>query len=129
MPEQTLPDTEKAPGQGWLTCVHREQGTSTGSGGGLSTSQTCTCICSGCTGYSPDVKQSGFQEALNALMVGRTTVVVAHRLSTIEKADRIVVLEKGRIVEIGSHAELLALGGAYAHFYRIQYTLEETPSA
>jgi len=41
---------------------------STGSGGGLSTSQTCTCICSGCTGYSPDVKQSGFQEALNALL-------------------------------------------------------------
>jgi len=69
------------------------------------------------------------QDALDALMVGRTTVVVAHRLSTIEKADRIVVLEKGRIVEIGSHAELLALGGAYAHLYRIQYTLEETPSA
>ena len=69
------------------------------------------------------------QEALDALMVGRTTVVVAHRLSTIEKADRIVVLEKGRIVEIGSHAELLALGGAYAHLYRIQYTLEEMPSA
>ena len=54
-------------------------------------------------------------------MHGRTTFVVAHRLSTIERADRIVVLEHGRVVEIGSHRQLLARGGLYAHLYEIQF--------
>ena len=61
------------------------------------------------------------QTSLERLMHGRTTFVVAHRLSTIERADRIVVLENGRIVEIGSHRELLARGGLYAHLYEIQF--------
>jgi subfamily B ATP-binding cassette protein MsbA len=61
------------------------------------------------------------QLSLERLMTGRTTFVVAHRLSTIERADRIVVLEHGRIVEIGPHAELLARGGLYANLYRIQF--------
>jgi subfamily B ATP-binding cassette protein MsbA len=61
------------------------------------------------------------QASLERLMQGRTTFVVAHRLSTIERADRIVVLEHGRIVEIGSHRELLARAGLYAHLYQIQF--------
>jgi subfamily B ATP-binding cassette protein MsbA len=61
------------------------------------------------------------QEALETLMQGRTTLVIAHRLSTVEHADRIVVLAQGRIAEIGSHAELLAAGGVYASLYRLQF--------
>ena len=61
------------------------------------------------------------QLSLERLMSGRTTFVVAHRLSTIERADRIVVMEDGRIREVGRHAELLARGGLYANLYRIQF--------
>ena len=55
-------------------------------------------------------------------MKGRTTLVIAHRLSTIEHADRIVVLQDGRIVEVGSHAQLLADNGVYAHLYHLQFS-------
>jgi ATP-binding cassette, subfamily B, bacterial MsbA len=68
------------------------------------------------------------QAALAELMRGRTTIVIAHRLSTIEHADRIAVLQRGRIVEIGSHAELLAKNGVYAKLYRIQFALDDEPA-
>jgi len=61
------------------------------------------------------------QASLERLMSGRTTVVVAHRLSTIERADRIVALDGGRVVEVGPHRELLARGGMYANLHRIQF--------
>lgn len=65
------------------------------------------------------------QEALDRLMIGRTSFVIAHRLSTIKNADRILVMEKGRLVEDGSHEELMAQEGLYAHLYRIQYRSKE----
>lgn len=61
------------------------------------------------------------QAALDQLMRNRTTLVIAHRLSTIERADRIVVLVSGRIVELGSHAQLLAHNGVYASLYHLQF--------
>jgi len=61
------------------------------------------------------------QAALETLMKGRTTLVIAHRLSTIERANRILVMEAGHIVESGSHRELLAQNGLYAHLHRIQF--------
>ena len=67
------------------------------------------------------------QDALQKLMQGRTTLIVAHRLSTIEHADRVVVMDKGRIVEQGAPAQLLAAGGAYARLHhRGEWTAPET---
>ncbi len=61
------------------------------------------------------------QDALERLMRGRTTVVIAHRLSTIEHADRVVAMDQGRIVEQGTHAQLLAAGGLYARLHAMQF--------
>ncbi len=61
------------------------------------------------------------QDALNRLMPDRTTLVIAHRLSTIEHADQVLVLDQGELVEQGTHAELLARGGLYAHLHGMQF--------
>jgi len=68
------------------------------------------------------------EDALAKLLVGRTTLIIAHRLSTVQRADRLVVVEHGRIVEEGTHGELLALGGMYARLYQRQFR-EGAPAA
>jgi ATP-binding cassette subfamily B protein len=72
-----------------------------------------------------NVTEALIQESLDKLSVGRTTLVIAHRLSTIKGADEIVVLDQGRIVERGSHEELLKANGAYAELYRSQFVGED----
>ncbi len=66
------------------------------------------------------------QTAIQRLTEGRTTLVIAHRLSTVVKADRIYVLDRGRAVESGTHGELLAKGGAYARLYALQFAGDDT---
>src|SRR5690606_41965885 len=65
------------------------------------------------------------QDALERLMPDRTTLLIARRLSTIEHADQVLVLDQGRLVEQGTHAELLARGGLYAHLHRMQFREQE----
>lgn len=69
------------------------------------------------------------QKALEGLMVGRTTLVIAHRLATILHCDRIVVMDEGRIVEEGTHADLVSKGGLYARLARLQFEAVDMPSA
>ena len=67
------------------------------------------------------------QKAIANLVRNRTTIVIAHRLSTVRRADVIVVMEAGRIIEMGTHAELLALNGQYRKLYELQFADEEEP--
>lgn len=69
------------------------------------------------------------QQALNNLMIGRTTIVIAHRLSTVRRADRIVVMDAGRVAEMGTHQELLERDGIYRRLYELQFAEEETVDA
>mgnify|MGYP001439701896 CR=1 FL=1 len=77
-----------------------------------------------------DVKSEAVvQKALDRLSAGRTTIVIAHRLSTVRDADKIVVMNQGRVIEEGTHDQLLAKNGAYAELYRTQFRLDETEPA
>ncbi len=73
--------------------------------------------------------EARLQRALEAVMQGRTALVIAHRLSTIRAADRIVAFHKGRVVESGTHEELIAMNGVYARLYRMQYAHEQAIAA
>jgi ABC-type multidrug transport system fused ATPase/permease subunit len=67
------------------------------------------------------VSEQLIQQATERITAGRTSIVIAHRLSTVQHADRILVMDKGAIVEQGNHQELLALGGVYRKLYDLQF--------
>ena len=67
------------------------------------------------------------QEALRTALAGRTSLVIAHRLSTVREAGQILVIDAGRVVEAGTHSELLAASGLYAELYRTQFAGQERP--
>ncbi|MFW3168444.1 ABC transporter ATP-binding protein [Geodermatophilus sp. CPCC 206100] len=77
------------------------------------------------TAHLDSESEAAVQHALDTALTGRTSLVIAHRLSTIRSADQILVVDDGRIVESGTHAELLALGGRYADLYRTQFAVGE----
>ena len=103
-------------------------------GGGLSTGQKQLIAFARALVYDPAVlildeatsavdteTESQVQRGIERLLAGRTSLVVAHRLSTIRGADRILVIQKGRVAESGRHEELLAAGGLYARMHQLQY--------
>ncbi|MDO8485793.1 MAG: ABC transporter ATP-binding protein [Candidatus Limnocylindrales bacterium] len=80
------------------------------------------------TAHLDSESELAVQVALKVALRGRTSIVIAHRLSTVREADQLLVISEGRIVERGAHAELLALGGLYAELYRTQFVHQRTPA-
>jgi ATP-binding cassette subfamily B protein len=80
------------------------------------------------TAHLDSESEAAVQRALDAALEGRTSLVIAHRLSTVRNADQILVLDQGRVVERGSHAELLGAGGLYAELHRTQFREEADPT-
>jgi len=78
------------------------------------------------TAHLDSESEQALQDALKVALTGRTSIVIAHRLSTIRGADQILVIEAGRIVQRGKHADLLAAGGLYAELYRTQFAHQQT---
>jgi ATP-binding cassette subfamily B protein len=78
------------------------------------------------TAHLDSESEAAVQRALDAALAGRTSLVIAHRLSTVRDADLILVVEQGRIVQRGTHATLLAQGGLYADLYRTQFLPDVT---
>jgi ATP-binding cassette subfamily B protein len=78
------------------------------------------------TAHLDSESEAAVQEALRTALAGRTSLVIAHRLSTVREADQLLVVEGGRIVERGTHADLLAAGGLYAELYRTQFAEQAT---
>ncbi len=85
----------------------------------------CILVLDEATSHLDSESEALIQAALEPLFEGRTNLVIAHRLSTILKADKILVLDGGRLVEVGTHDQLLALGGLYAHLYETQFGAEK----
>jgi subfamily B ATP-binding cassette protein MsbA len=81
------------------------------------------------TSFLDTESEAMVQKALENLMQNRTALIIAHRLSTIKRADKIAVVSEGKIVEEGTHAELLKKGGVYRHLYDMQFRDEETKTA
>jgi ATP-binding cassette subfamily B protein len=79
------------------------------------------------TAHLDSESEAAVQQALDTALEGRTALVIAHRLSTVRHADRILVVDDGRIVQSGSHEQLLARGGLYADLYRTQFATSEQP--
>lgn len=80
------------------------------------------------TAHLDSESEAAVQRALTTALTGRTSLVIAHRLSTVRSADQILVLDEGRIVERGRHEELIAAGGLYAELYRTQFQTTDSPS-
>jgi ATP-binding cassette subfamily B protein len=78
------------------------------------------------TAHLDSESEAAVQRALKTALAGRTSLVIAHRLSTIREADQILVVDAGRVIERGQHADLLAADGLYADLYRTQFARQET---
>jgi ATP-binding cassette subfamily B protein len=77
------------------------------------------------TAHLDSESEAAVQRALKTALTGRTSLVIAHRLSTVREADQILVIDRGRVTERGTHIELLAAGGLYAELYQTQFARQE----